>query len=246
MTITRKQIYRRNHHYMTTQERNSTIFNQKRISPSINPPQNRRKKIKFNKQGSIQNYNQSYRAQQKKHIQKRENQGKSKKRSIMQGRLKTHKFKKRKINQKGFKQKSIKRKPKIYGFKQNKLNQKKSNKRRISHRKPNNSGFKQGKHRSNTCIKNKDSVFKPIGSNLTKDDFKCIICFELPNLSDGRGVVLCPTCHYPAHVDEFKQWTRSSILCSRCEATIPYNYLNNPKVISASNYIKMIERFVKS
>jgi len=87
--------------------------------------------------------------------------------------------------------------------------------------------------------------YKPKGLNLTTEDFKCIFCFELPKLpSDkGRGIILCPKCKYPAHADEFREWTRDSTLCSRCDAQIPNSFVRNPKVISVRDYVKVIKMF---
>ena len=80
---------------------------------------------------------------------------------------------------------------------------------------------------------------KPKTGKLSKDDFKCIFCFEFPSTSDGhRGIVLCPNCRYPAHVDEFKNWVRNSNLCSRCDGVITSSFRRNPKVIPTSEYLR--------
>ena len=80
---------------------------------------------------------------------------------------------------------------------------------------------------------------KPKTGKLTKDDFKCIFCFELPTTSDGhRGIVVCPNCRYPAHVDEFKNWMRTSNLCSRCDGVIQSSFRRNPKVIPVKEYLR--------
>ncbi|MFX0105165.1 MAG: hypothetical protein ACFE75_06715, partial [Candidatus Hodarchaeota archaeon] len=81
--------------------------------------------------------------------------------------------------------------------------------------------------------------YRPKAANLSLEDFKCIFCFKLPELpkDNGRGIILCPNCRYPAHADEFKDWLRTSGLCSRCNAPIPSNYRRNPKIISVKNYI---------
>ena len=80
--------------------------------------------------------------------------------------------------------------------------------------------------------------YKPIASFLSEEDFKCIFCFKLPKLPEdkGRGIILCPNCKYPAHADEFKDWARTSNLCSRCSAPIPLNFRRNPRIISVKNY----------
>lgn len=80
--------------------------------------------------------------------------------------------------------------------------------------------------------------YKPIASFLSEEDFKCIFCFKLPKLPEdkGRGIILCPNCKYPAHADEFKDWSRTSNLCSRCSAPIPLNFRRNPRIISVKNY----------
>ncbi|MFX1310397.1 MAG: hypothetical protein ACFE8C_11910 [Promethearchaeota archaeon] len=87
---------------------------------------------------------------------------------------------------------------------------------------------------------------KPKAGILSLEDFKCIFCFQLPQLSDQRrGIVLCPNCKHPAHADEFKDWTKSSPLCSRCDAPIPPSFRRNPKIISAREYIEVINEFKK-
>ncbi len=89
--------------------------------------------------------------------------------------------------------------------------------------------------------------FKPRASYLTVDDFKCIFCFNLPKLPGdrGRGIVVCPNCRYPAHADEFKDWMRTSNLCSRCSATIPSSFRRNPRIISVKNYMIIYRHFLK-
>lgn len=87
---------------------------------------------------------------------------------------------------------------------------------------------------------------KPKTGILTEDDFKCIFCFELPNSSDSKkGIVLCPNCNYPAHVDEFKEWVKTSSLCSRCDGEIPASFRRNPRVISTSTYLKAYKYWKK-
>ncbi len=89
--------------------------------------------------------------------------------------------------------------------------------------------------------------YKPRASYLTVDDFKCIFCFNLPKLPGdrGRGIVVCPNCRYPAHADEFKDWMRTSNLCSRCSATIPSSFRRNPRIISVKNYLIIYRHFLK-
>lgn len=98
-----------------------------------------------------------------------------------------------------------------------------------------------------TVSQSQYAKLKPKGVNLTQDDFKCIFCFELPKTSDNNhgGIVICPECRYPAHYDEFKDWTRNSQLCSRCDAPLPLRYIRNPKVIPTSEYLKVIKMFAK-
>ncbi len=82
-------------------------------------------------------------------------------------------------------------------------------------------------------------MMRPKTGQLSKDDFKCIFCFEFPTISDGhRGIVLCPNCRYPAHVDEFKNWVRTSNLCSRCDGVISSSFRRNPKIIPVKEYLK--------
>ena len=91
------------------------------------------------------------------------------------------------------------------------------------------------------------SKFKPKGSYLSQEDFKCIFCFRLQKLPDdkGRGIVICPNCGYPAHADEFRDWMRTSNLCSRCSSPIPTNFRRNPKIINVKDYIIIYRHFLK-
>ncbi|MFX1450510.1 MAG: hypothetical protein ACFFCM_06695, partial [Promethearchaeota archaeon] len=87
----------------------------------------------------------------------------------------------------------------------------------------------------------------PVAGVVTIEDFKCIFCFQLPKPSDkGRGIVLCPSCKHPAHADAFKDWLRSSELCSRCGAQIPASFRRNPKIISVKVYLKAYAAFVRT
>ncbi|MFX1344685.1 MAG: hypothetical protein ACFFBC_09825 [Promethearchaeota archaeon] len=92
------------------------------------------------------------------------------------------------------------------------------------------------------------NIYKPTAARLSTEDFKCIFCFKLPKLPEdrGRGIILCPTCRYPAHADEFKDWLRSSNLCSRCNAPIPVNFRKNPKILSVKNYIVILKHFTNN
>jgi hypothetical protein len=89
--------------------------------------------------------------------------------------------------------------------------------------------------------------YRPKGSILSPEDFKCIFCFDYPRLpeDEGRGVVICPTCKHPAHTDEFKDWHRSSNICSRCSAVIPPSFRENPKVIPTREYRKIVKAILK-
>ncbi|MBY8990803.1 MAG: hypothetical protein KGD58_08625 [Candidatus Lokiarchaeota archaeon] len=92
------------------------------------------------------------------------------------------------------------------------------------------------------------NLYKPKAGRLSTEDFKCIFCFKLPKIPEdrGRGIILCPNCRYPAHADEFKDWLRSSNLCSRCNATIPASYKKNPKILTVKNYIVVVKHFVNN
>jgi hypothetical protein len=97
-----------------------------------------------------------------------------------------------------------------------------------------------------TISRNYD-IYVPKGAHLTIDDFRCIFCFKLPKYSvdKGRGIVLCPVCRYPAHADEFKEWSRNSKLCSRCNAPISASYRSKPKIMSVKNYIIISKHFLR-
>ncbi|MFX1328257.1 MAG: hypothetical protein ACFE91_08940 [Promethearchaeota archaeon] len=90
-------------------------------------------------------------------------------------------------------------------------------------------------------------LYKPRAASLSSEDFKCIFCFKLPELpkDNGRGIVLCPKCRYPAHADEFKDWLTNSNLCSRCNAPIPGGFRRNPRIISVKNYLIIYRDFLR-
>jgi len=92
------------------------------------------------------------------------------------------------------------------------------------------------------------NLYKPKAGSLSREDFKCIFCFKLPEFpkDNGRGIILCPKCRYPAHADEFKDWLTTSNLCSRCNAPISSSFKRNPKIISVKNYIIIIKHFVRN
>jgi len=90
-------------------------------------------------------------------------------------------------------------------------------------------------------------LYKPKAASLSTEDFKCIFCFKLPELpkDNGRGIILCPKCRYPAHADEFKDWLTNSNLCSRCNAPIPGGFRRNPRIISIKNYLIIYRDFLR-
>jgi hypothetical protein len=101
--------------------------------------------------------------------------------------------------------------------------------------------------RSQNTINSRNLIlYKPKAANLSIEDFKCIFCFKLPEFpkDNGRGIILCPKCRYPAHADEFKDWLRSSGLCSRCNAPIPASYKRNPKIIEVKNYLTAFKDYI--
>ena len=120
---------------------------------------------------------------------------------------------------------------------QEKIRQTKARKTKKSYSSPR---IQRSTSSSSTSSRKKELLrMRPKTGALTKDDFKCIFCFELPTTSDGhRGIVLCPNCRYPAHVDEFKNWVRTSHLCSRCDGVIPSSFRRNPKVIPVKEYLQ--------
>ena len=100
--------------------------------------------------------------------------------------------------------------------------------------------------KSKNLTKKQIIQLKPKTGVLTIDDFKCIFCFELPTTTERhQGIVLCPNCNYPAHVDEFRIWVESSSLCSRCDGEIPASFRRNPKIISTKLYMKTFKYWKK-
>ena len=88
---------------------------------------------------------------------------------------------------------------------------------------------------------------RPKGTILFKEDFKCIFCFQLPKLpaDEKRGIIICPHCRHPAHADEFRNWLKSSTLCSRCDRPISINFIRNMEIIPTSVYIKAMKVIMK-
>jgi hypothetical protein len=88
---------------------------------------------------------------------------------------------------------------------------------------------------------------RPKGTILFKEDFKCIFCFQLPKLpaDEKRGIIICPHCRHPAHADEFRNWLKSSTLCSRCDRPISINFIRNMEIIPTSVYIKAMKIIMK-
>ena len=86
--------------------------------------------------------------------------------------------------------------------------------------------------------------YRPKSSVLSSEDFKCIFCFQIPKSSDN-DIVLCPKCKHPAHIHEFKDWSRNSPLCSRCDSPIPLNFRRNPEKITAKKYQEVMRYYLK-
>ena len=101
------------------------------------------------------------------------------------------------------------------------------------------------KPRSSTTSNKELLKMRPKTAVLSKEDFMCIFCFDLPHSSDKGGIVLCPHCRYPAHYKEFKEWVRNSKLCSRCDGVISSNFIRNPKIIPVKTYLKAYKLFKK-
>lgn len=94
-------------------------------------------------------------------------------------------------------------------------------------------------------LKSKFKKLRPVVGVLSLDDFKCIFCFKLPQLpaDQGRDIILCPNCKHPAHADEFKNWLKTSTLCSRCDGTISASFRRNPEIIRMKDYVAVIKAF---
>ena len=82
--------------------------------------------------------------------------------------------------------------------------------------------------------------YVPIANNLTKDDFRCIFCYELPNKNKDT-VVICPNCRKPAHQNEYRQWANTSRICSYCNKDIK----GTPKQISGKKYSQVVKLALK-
>jgi hypothetical protein len=90
--------------------------------------------------------------------------------------------------------------------------------------------------------RNKRSIqeYIPRSQHLTRDDFKCIFCYEIPN--SNENVVICPNCRKPAHYNEYRQWSSYSKICSYCNKDIG---TSSPKSMTGKNYSKIISLALK-
>lgn len=86
-----------------------------------------------------------------------------------------------------------------------------------------------------TTGKRRKINIRPKGK-LTKDDLKCIICYQDFKKNDKRRVILCPHCKYPAHEDELNMWFANSHLCPRCNTKISITYIKKPKLRMSSKF----------
>ncbi len=94
--------------------------------------------------------------------------------------------------------------------------------------------------RSKTKRKTRKINIRPKGK-LTKDDLKCIICYQDFKKNDKRRVILCPHCKYPAHEDELNMWFANSHLCPRCNTKISAAYIKHPKLrMSTKFYVEKV------
>jgi len=93
----------------------------------------------------------------------------------------------------------------------------------------------------------KYEALRPKAGILSMEDFKCIFCFQVPDLpaDKDRGFVICPSCKHPAHEDEFKDWTRNSNLCSRCNSQLPNKFRKQPPIVSATEYLAVMKYFIE-
>jgi hypothetical protein len=79
----------------------------------------------------------------------------------------------------------------------------------------------------------------PAGQHLTRDDFRCIFCYEFP-IESNRQVVICPHCRHPSHANEFQKWSAVANICSRCNKPV-----STAKMIrlSGRNYERIIKMY---
>lgn len=108
---------------------------------------------------------------------------------------------------------------------------------------PRRTPFAEAKPKISKIVK----YLRPKAGTLSLEDFKCIFCFSLPKYPDdqGRGIVVCPNCKHPAHADEFKEWSKSSPLCSRCDATLSATFRRSPQIIPVKTYAQVIRKLLK-
>ena len=83
---------------------------------------------------------------------------------------------------------------------------------------------------------------RPAGHHLTRDDFRCIFCYEFP-IEPSRQVVICPHCRHPSHANEFQKWLAVAEICSRCNKSISTSKMIR---LSGANYEKIINMFKRN
>jgi hypothetical protein len=83
------------------------------------------------------------------------------------------------------------------------------------------------------------SSLTPVGQHLSRDDFRCIFCYEYP-VEKEKKVVICPHCGHPAHDNELQKWLTVADICSRCNKKISQTKMVR---VSGTNYSKIIKMF---
>lgn len=83
---------------------------------------------------------------------------------------------------------------------------------------------------------------RPVGQNLSKDDFRCIFCYDFP-VDAQKQTIICPHCHKASHEDEFRKWSIQSNYCSYCNKSLENI---SPVRIPGHQYSKVINAILKN
>jgi hypothetical protein len=67
------------------------------------------------------------------------------------------------------------------------------------------------------------------------DDLRCIFCYQFP-IEGSKGVIICVTCHRPAHEEEYAKWRATSTICSYCNSST-----NGNLRLSEKEYSKIVD-----
>lgn len=74
---------------------------------------------------------------------------------------------------------------------------------------------------------------------VTRDDLKCMVCYQDFTKGSSQSVSICPYCRFPAHKGELSMWLTSSEFCPRCNKSLVGNGSASLISIKENDYCKI-------